>query len=73
MGHSLQNQPQLQSLGFSADAAAAYAGVSRGTFYKEIYPLIRAGQIKSYKLGRRRVIIIESFRTFLLQRAEEHE
>ena len=41
-------QTTKQPLGISADQAAEFAGISRGTFYKEIYPLIRAGQIKSY-------------------------
>jgi hypothetical protein len=72
MSKPLQPIP-FQPLGFSADEAAAFAGVSRGTFYKELYQLIRACQIKSYKIGRRRVIVIESFRTFLLNRADEQQ
>jgi excisionase family DNA binding protein len=62
-------QTSRQPLGFSPEDAATYAGVSRSTFYNEIYPLVLAGQIQSYKVGRRRVIIIESLRTWLHERA----
>jgi hypothetical protein len=64
------NRPPL---GFSPEDAATYAGVSRSTSYNEIYPLVLAGQIQSYKVGRRRVIIIESLKSFLLRRAAEQE
>ena len=52
---------------FSIDAACAYLDVSRPTFYR----LMDTGAIRSFHIGRRRLVLREDLAKFLQERLSE--
>lgn len=62
-GHAMKDTNQLQPLAHSPDRAAQRIGVST----RAIYSAIAAGEIQSFKIGKRR-LITESELQNLLQR-----
>lgn len=65
--------PPLQPLGISPDDAARLIGISTTTFYKEVMPLVYGGTIASAKIGRRRIILVESLTAWLQQKARSEQ
>lgn len=53
---------------FSVDQAAHFLGVSKSTFYG----LVKRGEVRSVKIGRRRLISDQALRDFVLAHEEEH-
>lgn len=58
-------QSTAQPIAVSPQDAAAMIGISVALFYKQIMPLVYGGTIKSRKIGRRRVILVESLREWM--------
>ena len=57
----LETDPQLTPLAVAPDVAAKIAGVGRTT----IYASIASGQLRSLKIGNRRLIMVEWIREWL--------
>jgi len=49
--------------------AAAMLGMAESTFYKHVYPQVRSGAIQSFKVGRSRLILVESLRAWAARQA----
>lgn len=62
-----------QPLGISPDAAARMLGISTTTFYEKVMPLVYGGAIESVKIGRRRIILVESLTTWLEEKARSEQ
>jgi excisionase family DNA binding protein len=63
----------IQPMGVSPDDAARLIGISTSTFYKEVMPLVHGGKIQSTKIGRRRIILVESLMTWLREKARSEK
>lgn len=64
---------QPRPLGISPDAAARLIGIGTTTFYKEVMPLVWGGTIQSTKIGRRRIILVESLEAWLREKAASEQ
>jgi len=51
------------------ETAAEMLGISRGA----LYPLVMAGEVRSFKVGRRRLVPVDSLRAWAAQRADVEE
>ena len=58
----LETDPQLTPLAIAPDVAAKIAGVGRTT----IYASIASGDLRSLKIGNRRLIMVEWIREWLI-------
>lgn len=51
------------------ETAAEMLGVSRGA----LYPLVMAGDVPSFKIGRRRLVLVEALRSWAVSQADVAE
>lgn len=64
-----QQSPPPKPLGISPDDAARMIGISTSMFYKAVMPIVYGGTIQSTKIGRRRIILVESLEAWLRDKA----
>jgi excisionase family DNA binding protein len=59
-----------QRWGATPTEAASLLGLSRRTFYRQVMPYVASGTIRSAKIGRVRLIELESLRAWWQKRLE---
>jgi excisionase family DNA binding protein len=59
-----------QQWGATPTEAASLLGLNRRTFYRQVMPYVASGTIRSTKIGRVRLIEVESLRTWWKERLE---
>ena len=63
--------PHVREVRIAVDVetAAEMLGVSRGA----LYPLVMAGDVPSFKIGRRRLVLVEALRSWAVSQADAAE
>jgi hypothetical protein len=59
-----------QQIAVDIEGAAQMLGMPTSTFYKHVYPAVRSGGIASFKVGRCRLILVESLRAWAARQAQ---
>jgi len=58
--------PVEDRIAVDVETAAEMLGISRGA----LYPLVMAGDVPSFKVGRRRLVLVEALRSWAASQAE---
>jgi len=60
------NQSSEVRIAVDVDTAAEMLGISRGA----LYPLVMAGEVPSFKIGRRRLVLVDGLRAWAATQIE---